>query len=258
MTVMPVIDTAVNHATYPSLAGKRVLITGGATGIGAGMVEAFAAQQAQVAFIDIDEEAGSALADKFAPGRFYNCDLRNIDALTATIARISDDLGGIDVLINNAARDDRHKIEDVTLDYWEERMATNLRHLFFAAQAVIPGMRKVGGGAIVNLGSISWHLGLHDLVLYQTAKAGIEGMTRSMARDLGRDNIRVTAIVPGNVQTPRQQQWYTPQGEAELVAAQCLDGRIQPSDVAALALFLSSDDARMCTGHEYFVDAGWR
>jgi D-xylose 1-dehydrogenase len=258
MTVMPVIDSVVNHATYPSLAGKRVLITGGATGIGAGMVEAFAAQQSHVAFIDIDDAAGATLAEQFAPGRFYNCDLRDIAALTATIARISDDLGGIDVLINNAARDDRHKIDDVTPDYWEERMATNLRHLFFAAQAVIPGMRKAGGGAIVNLGSISWHLGLHDLVLYQTAKAGIEGMTRSMARDLGRDGIRVTTIVPGNVQTPRQQQWYTPQGEAELVAAQCLDGRIQPSDVAALALFLSSDDARMCTGHEYFVDAGWR
>ena len=137
-------------------------------------------------------------------------------------------------------------------------MATNLRHLFFAAQAVIPGMRAAGGGTIVNLGSISWHLGLKDLVLYQTAKAAIEGMTRSLARELGREGIRVTAIVPGNVQTPRQLRWYTPEGEAEIVAGQCLDGRIQPADVAALALFLSSDDARMCTGHEYFIDAGWR
>ena len=137
-------------------------------------------------------------------------------------------------------------------------MAVNLRHLFFAAQAAIPVMRQSGGGAIVNFGSISWHLGLSDLVLYQTAKAGIEGLTRSLARELGRDNIRVNAIIPGNVQTPRQAQWYTPEGEAEIVASQCLDGRIQPSDVAALALFLASEDARMCTGHGYFVDAGWR
>ena len=137
-------------------------------------------------------------------------------------------------------------------------MAVNLRHQFFASQAVIPAMRRAGGGAIVNFGSISWHLALPDLLLYQTAKAAIEGLTRAMARDLGRDGIRVNAVIPGNVQTPRQERWYTPEAEAELVAAQCLDGRIQPADVAALVLFLASDDARMCTGHEYFVDAGWR
>lgn len=248
----------MSGAVYPSLVGKRVLVTGGGSGIGAALVEAFAAQQANVAFIDIDQEAGEATAAQFAPGRFHACDLRDIDALTATIARISTELGGIDILINNAARDDRHTIEEVTPAYWDERMATNLRHLFFAAQAVVPGMKAAGGGVIVNFGSISWHLGLPDLVLYQTAKAAIEGLTRSLARDLGRDNIRVTTIVPGNIQTPRQERWYTPEGEAEIVAAQCLDGRIQPSDVASLALFLASDDARMCTGHDYFVDAGWR
>ncbi len=258
MTAMPTTDAMSIRAQYPSLAGKRILITGGATGIGAGLVEAFAAQKAKIAFVDIDATAGAAVAERFAPGGFHRCDLRDITALQATIATVADQLGGIDILINNAANDDRHSIAEVTPDYWDDRMATNLRHLFFAAQAVVPHMRQAGGGAIVNFGSISWHLGLPDLVLYQTAKAAIEGMTRSLARDLGRDNIRVTTIVPGNVQTPRQERWYTPEGEAEIVSAQCLDGRIQPADVAALALFLASDDARMCTGHDYFVDAGWR
>ncbi|MES2020004.1 MAG: SDR family oxidoreductase [Pseudomonadota bacterium] len=246
------------RAIYPSLVGKRVLVTGGASGIGAGLVQAFAEQQANVAFIDVDQAAGADIAERFAPGRFHFCDLRDPTALGAAIAAIAEDLGGIDILINNAASDDRHSVDEVTPAYWDERMATNLRHLFFAAQAVVPGMRAAGGGVIINFGSISWHLGLPDLVLYQTAKAAIEGMTRGLARDLGRDGIRVTTIVPGNVQTPRQQRWYTPEGEAEIVAAQCLSGRIQPVDVAALALFLASDDAHMCTGHDYFVDAGWR
>jgi NAD(P)-dependent dehydrogenase (short-subunit alcohol dehydrogenase family) len=137
-------------------------------------------------------------------------------------------------------------------------MAVNLRHLFFAAQAVVPAMKRAGGGVILNFGSISWHLALPELVLYQTAKAAIEGLTRSLARDLGRDNIRVNTIIPGNVKTLRQEKWYTPEGEAEIVAAQCLDGRILPEDVAALAMFLASDDARYCTAHDYFIDAGWR
>ncbi|VXC72413.1 SDR family NAD(P)-dependent oxidoreductase [Sphingomonas sp. 8AM] len=247
------------RANYPSLAGKRVLITGGATGIGAGLVEAFAAQGSHVAFVDVAEEAGQALAERLgAQTHFQRCDLTDVAALPATIGALVEKLGGLDVLVNNAANDDRHTIAEVTPAYWDDRMAVNLRHLFFAAQAAVPHLKAAGGGAIVNFGSISWHLGLPELVLYQTAKAAIEGMTRSMARDLGRDNIRVTTIVPGNVQTPRQERWYTPEGEAEIVAAQCLDGRIQPADVAALALFLASDDARMCTGHEYFVDAGWR
>lgn len=258
MTATSTVDRTFALGSYPSLAGKKVLVSGGATGIGAGIVEAFVAQKAQVAFIDIDRPSGSALADRLGQAMFFDCDLRDISALQSTIAAIHAELGGIDILINNAANDDRHTIEEVTPAFWDERMATNLRHLFFAAQAVVPAMRAAGGGAIINLGSISWHLGLKDLVLYQTAKAGIEGLTRGLARDLGRDNIRVTTIVPGNVQTPRQERWYTPEGAAEIVATQCLNQRIQPSDVAALALFLASDDARMCTGHEYFVDAGWR
>ncbi|KTT74989.1 SDR family NAD(P)-dependent oxidoreductase [Sphingomonas endophytica] len=246
-------------AIYPSLEGKRVIITGGATGIGAGLVEAFARQGSHIAFVDVAEEAGAALAERLGDRvHFHRCDLTDVDALPGTIATLAEAIGGVDVLINNAANDDRHTVAEVTPQYWDDRMAVNLRHLFFAAQAAVPHMKASGGGAIVNFGSISWHLGLPDLVLYQTAKAAIEGMTRGLARDLGRDNIRVTTIVPGNVQTPRQEKWYTPEGEAEIVAAQCLDGRIQPADVAALALFLASDDARMCTGHDYFVDAGWR
>ncbi len=251
-------------AIYPSLRDARVLVTGGGSGIGAALVEGFVAQGAKVAFVDIALEASRALVDQLSAGAahqpiFERCDLTDLDALGATIARLTHALGGgIDILVNNAANDDRHEIEDVTPAYWDNRMAVNLRHLFFAAQAVIPGMKQAGRGVILNFGSISWHLALPDLVLYQTAKAAIEGMTRAMARDLGGHGIRVNTIVPGNVETPRQLQWYTPEGEAEIIGAQCLKQRVQPADVAALTLFLASDDARMCTGHDYFVDAGWR
>lgn len=251
------------RAVYPSLIDKRVIITGGGSGIGAGLVEAFVAQGAKVAFIDILETESLELVEQLAPGArhkpsFLRCDITDLDSFRAALADLEMLLGGVDVLVNNAANDDRHSIEEVTPAYWDERMAVNLRHQFFAAQAVVPAMRRAEGGVILNFGSISWHLALNDLVLYQTAKAAIEGLTRSLARDLGRDNIRVNTIVPGNVQTPRQMKWYTPEGEAEIVSSQCLDGRIQPADVAAMVLFLASDDARMCTGHDYFVDAGWR
>jgi len=251
-----------NHAVYPSLKGKRVLVTGGGSGIGEGIVEAFAWQGARVAFVDIADKASRDLVERLcdAPHKplYRQCDLKDIDVFKTTLAAIEEKLGGIDVLINNAANDDRHSVEQVTPEYWDDRMAVNLRHLFFASQAVVPAMKRAGGGAIINLGSISWHLGMADLVLYQTAKAAIEGMTRALARDLGRCGIRVNTVVPGNVQTPRQMQWYTPEGEAEIVKAQCIDGRIQPSDIAAMVTFLASDDARMCTAHDYFVDAGWR
>ena len=207
------------------------------------------------------KQPAQALVDRLGGSEavlYRRCDLTDVDRLRAEIAAIEQALGGIDILINNAANDDRHAIDEITPAYWDERMAVNLRHQFFASQAVIPAMRRAGGGAIINFGSISWHLALPGLLVYQTAKAAIEGLTRSLARDLGRDGIRVNAVIPGNVQTPRQERWYTPEGEAELVAAQCLDGRIQPADVAALVLFLASDDARMCTGHDYFIDAGWR
>jgi D-xylose 1-dehydrogenase len=255
--------TGDQRARYPSLAGKRVLVTGGASGIGEGLVEAFVGQGARVLFCDIADDAARAVVARLAPGAahaplYRRCDLTDIEAVRALVAEADTALGGLDVLINNAGNDDRHALADVTPAYWDDRMAVNLRHLFFAAQAAVPPMRRAGGGVILNFGSISWHLGLKEMPLYQTAKAAIEGMTRALARDLGRDNIRVAAIVPGNVQTPRQERWYSPEGEAEIVAAQCLDGRIQPADVAALALFLASDDARMCTAHAYFIDAGWR
>ena len=251
------------RAAYPSLAGRRVIVTGGASGIGAGLVEAFAAQGARVGFVDVMDDAGAALAARIASDArhaplYRGCDLTDLDRVAACVPALIADLGGVDILVNNAASDDRHRVADVTPAFWDERMNVNLRHQFFMAQAVVPAMRAAGGGVILNFGSISWHLGLPDLVLYQTAKAAIEGMTRGLARELGRDGIRVNTIVPGNVQTPRQERWYDAEEEAKLVAAQCLDGRIQPADVAALALFLASDDARMCTGHEYWVDAGWR
>lgn len=243
----------MSGAIYPSLAGRKVLVTGGATGIGAALVEAFARQGSRIAFLDIDEAAGREMAERVDGAVFVRCDLRDVDALTAAVKAASEALGGVDVLLNNAASGDRHDLDDITPEDWDERIATNLRHQFFAVQAVVPVMRTAGGGAIVNFGSIGWHLGLPNRVVYQTAKAGIEGLTRALARELGRDNIRVTTIVPGSVQTPRQ----TKAEEEEIVAAQCIDGRIQPADVAAMAVFLASDDARTCTGHEYFVDAGW-
>lgn len=249
---------AAQRAIYPSLKGKRVLVTGGGSGIGAGMVEGFVRQGARVTFFDIAEEDSAALVESLASAEaaavFARVDLTDLTALQAAIAAH----GPFDILINNAASDDRHSIEQVTPAYWDDRIAVNLRHLFFAAQAVIPGMKARGGGVIVNLGSISWHLALEELTLYQTCKAGIEGLTRSFARELGPDNIRSVCIVPGNVRTPRQLKWYTPEGEAEIVKAQCLKGRLVPDDIAAMALFLASDDARLVTGHEYFVDAGWR
>ena len=244
------------RAIYPSLRGKRVLVTGGGSGIGAGIVEAFARQGSYVTFFDITEDESKALAERVG-ARFEKVDLTDIAALRDRIAALTAG-GAVDILVNNAANDDRHDIGDVDEAYWEDRINVNLKHLFFCSQAVIPAMRSNGGGVIINLGSISWHLGLPQLALYQTCKAAIEGLTRSLARDLGPDNIRVSCVIPGNVRTPRQMQWYTPEAEAEIVQAQCLKGRLAPEDVAAMVLFLASDDARLVTGHEHFVDAGWR
>jgi NAD(P)-dependent dehydrogenase (short-subunit alcohol dehydrogenase family) len=253
----------MTHAIYPSLRGKRVLITGGGSGIGAGLVEAFVRQGARVHFVDVavqdSEELLASLSGAEVPPHYQRCDLTDLDAVKSTINGIIAAEGGIDVLVNNAANDDRHKVEEVTPEYWDNRMAVNLRHLFFAAQAVAPSMKANGGGAIVNLGSISWHLALPEIALYQTAKAAIEGMTRALARDLGEDNIRVTCVVPGGVKTPRQMRlWHNPEEEARMLGLQCLKQRVEPRDIAAMVLFLASDDARLCTAHNYFVDAGWR
>ena len=252
------VATTPKGAVYPSLEGKRVVLTGGGSGIGAGLVEAFAGQGSEVHFLDVLEAESRALVERLGEARvapkFHSCDLKDAGAIAAVFKRI----GPVDVLVNNAGNDDRHSLDEVTPAYFDDRIAVNLRHMIFCAQAVVDGMKANGGGAIINFGSISWHLGLPDLVLYETAKAGIEGMTRALARELGAFGIRVTCINPGNVKTPRQEKWYTPEGEAEIVAQQCLKGRIEPRDVAALVMFLASDDARFCTGHEYWIDAGWR
>jgi NAD(P)-dependent dehydrogenase (short-subunit alcohol dehydrogenase family) len=252
----------MNDAIYPSLRGKRVVVSGGGTGIGAAFVTAFARQDAQVFFIDIADEASLALAhslrDARHPPAFLRCDLTDLQALTATFAGIAASHGAVDILINNAANDDRHALADVDAAYWDQRMAVNLRHQFFCAQAVAPGMQAKGGGVILNLGSISWHVALPNLALYMTAKAGIEGLTRGLARDLGVHGIRVNCIIPGAVRTPRQTElWHTPEEETKILAAQLLNQRVEPEDVAALALFLASDNAARCTGRDYFVDAGW-
>jgi len=248
----------MSSAIYPSLKNKHVVITGGATGIGEGLVTAFARQDARVSFCDIQDDAAAALIQTLKGSAhvptYRHCDLTDLKALANYFAAI----GPVDVLVNNAGNDDRHSLEQLTPEYWDDRIAINLRHMLFAAKAVAGGMKAKGGGAIINFGSISWHLGLKDLVIYETAKAGIEGMTRALARELGEDNIRVTCVVPGNIRTPRQLKWYTPEGEKEIVDAQALKGRLVPADVAALVLFLASDDARLCTGHEYWIDAGWR
>ena len=246
----------MSSAVYPSLRGRNVLITGGGSGIGAGIVASYVAQGAKVSFIDLVDKVSETieLGVLGHMPRFFKCDLTDASALDAVLKQV----GPIDILLNNAARDDRHTLDKVTPDYFDTNIAVNLKHMFMCSRAVVPGMKARGGGVIINFGSISWHLGLPDLVLYETAKAGIEGMTRGLARELGPDNIRVTTIVPGNVKTERQMQWYTPEAEAEIVAAQCSKGRILPEHVASLALFLSSDDAQFCTGHAYWIDAGWR
>lgn len=252
-----------SRARYPSLRGKHVVVTGGGSGIGAAIVEAFARQDADVTYLDICVEESRALERSLStldsPPRFQHCDLRDLHVVRETLVRLTQEDGPIQILVNNAGNDDRHSFEDVTPEYWEDALAVNLRHLFFCAQAVTPGMKAAGGGAIINFGSVSWHLALSGLSVYQTAKAGIEGMTRAMARELGEYGIRVTCVVPGGVRTPRQMRlWHTPDEEARILAQQCLKARVEPEDVASLVLFLASDDARMCTAHEYFVDAGWR
>ena len=247
----------MSSANYPSLRGKRVVITGGASGIGAGLVRGFVRQGAEVLFLDIaDADANAlvcALHDAEILPSYHRCDLTHLPAVADTFAAI----GAIDILVNNAGNDDRHTLETVTPEYWDDRINVNLRHMLFCTQAVVDGMKSRGGGAVINLGSMSWHLGMANLVIYQTAKAGIEGMTRALARELGPHDIRVTCIVPGNIRTPRQQQWYTPEGEAEIMRQQCLNLRLEPTDVASLVLFLASDDARGCTRHDYWIDAGW-
>jgi D-xylose 1-dehydrogenase len=240
------------RATYPSLSGQSVFITGGATGIGAELVRAFTAQGAHVSFIDLDADAGTALAADCG-ARFEQVDVTDTTALKAAIAAVD----RIDILINNAASDTRHDPLDVTYDYWRRCMAVNLDAAFFATQAVIPMMRAQGGGAIVNFSSINALLGPEGMPGYVTAKAGLLGMTKALARQYGVDHIRVNAIVPGWVVTERQlDTWLTPEAEADWSKLVAIKERILPADVASLALFLSADDSAMITGQHFIIDAG--
>ena len=250
-------------ASYPSLKGKSVFITGGGSGIGGAITECFAEQGSKVTFIDIDEKASTALADQVEREhgnrpRFVKCDVRNIPALRQTIADTVAAQGPIDALVNNAARDDRHAWDVVDETFWDEYIAVTLKHMFFAIQAIAPEMARRGGGSIINFGSISWKMKNGGYPIYTACKAAVNGLTNSAARDFGKKGVRVNTVVPGWVMTERQLKlWVTPEGEAQMDRQQCLAGRILPVDIARMVLFLASDDARMCTGQEFTVDAGW-
>jgi len=250
-------------AIYPSLRDRVVFITGGASGIGAEEVRAFHRQGAKVAYVDINDEAASALNAELAAGGahapwYRHCDLKDIASLQAAIAAVGAEVGPVSVLVNNAANDQRHRFEDVTVEYWDDRQAVNLRHQFFAIQAVAPMMRAQGGGSIINFGSISWHRNSGGMPAYTTAKAAVEGLTKGMARDLGPDRIRVNTVIPGWIMTQRQiDLWLTPEGEQQQMRNQCIPARVMPDEVARLVLWLAADDSRMCTAQLWVCDGGW-
>ena len=253
-------------ATYPSLLDRPVLITGGATGIGASLVEHFAAQGARVGFIDIDAAAGHALAarlaERLAGSRtaplFVACDITDTDALRRAMASVREQFGPITVLLNNAANDQRHSIEATTPESWDAGINVNLKHQFFAAQCVAPDMKQAGLGSIINFGSISWKLKQGGMPVYTTAKAAVQGLTRSLARDLGPFNIRVNTLVPGWVMTDKQQRlWLDDAGRADIARGQCLQQPLLAEHIARMALFLAADDSAMCTAQDFIVDGGW-
>jgi len=249
-------------ATYSDLENKVVLITGGGSGIGEAMTREFARQKARVAFIDIAMDASKALVSELgAKGsavHFEQCDLTDIPALKRAVASIKAKLGPIQVLINNAAHDERHATETLTEEMWDSRIAVNLKHQFFAAQAVLPDMKVAKAGSIVNLGSVSWMVGQGGMAGYTAAKSGVIGLTRSLARDFGEYNIRVNAVAPGWIMTQRQlDKWMTPEKEADLLSRQCLKRKLYPPEIAKFVLFLASDEASACTNQHYVVDGGW-
>jgi NAD(P)-dependent dehydrogenase (short-subunit alcohol dehydrogenase family) len=251
----------MSFAQYPSLKDTVVTITGGSSGIGQEVVRAFAAQGSRVGFVDIDAEGGRTLADELSRTgsevHFEPCDLRDIEALREAFTKLKNALGSTEVLVNNAARDDRHSWQNVTPDYYDERIATNLRHMFFATQTVAPDMIAAGKGSIINFGSNSWFQAAGGMPVYTTAKSAVHGMTRSFARDLGKHRIRVNTIVPGWVMTERQKSlWVNPEAIERHLARQCLPDLIQPIYLARMVLFLASDDSAMCTANNYMVEAG--
>ena len=247
-----------NFAVYPSLSEKTVFVTGGASGIGAEIVSSFVKQGAKVGFIDLDSDASQKLVKTLDDNvHFEICDLCNISAMKVAMEKLKTLIGAADILVNNAANDDRHDWKDVTEDYWNERLSTNLRHQFFAIQHVAPEMIKKGGGSIINIGSNSWWEAGGGFPAYATAKSAVHGLTRTMARDLGRYRIRVNTVVPGWIMTERQKKlWVTPEGLENQYKRQCLPDLIEPIYVARMVLFLASDDALMCTANNYMVEAG--
>jgi NAD(P)-dependent dehydrogenase (short-subunit alcohol dehydrogenase family) len=252
----------MSRQVYADLKGRAVVVTGGGSGIGAASVRALAAQGARVVFIDIDAEASHALVAELAgtglQARFELADLTDIDALRGAIASARREVGPIAVLVNNAARDDRHATLDVTPQYFDDRIAVNLKHVFFASQAVLPDMQAAGGGSIINFSSISWMKSSGGMAVYTAAKSAMLGLTRSLARDFGPFNIRVNAIAPGWVLTERQKQlWVTPAAEKTMLEAQCLKRWLIPDDIANFVLFLASDVSSACTAQHYVIDGGW-
>ena len=249
-------------AIYPDLANRPVIVTGGGSGIGEAIVRAFAAQGARVGFIDIAQAASKALEHELNSGgakvRFIHADITDTPALRAAIADLSAGHGPTAVLVNNAAHDERHATEDVTPEYFDARIAVNLKHSFFAAQAVLPDMKAANSGSIINFSSMSWMAGQGGMAVYTAAKSAMIGLTRSLARDYGVYNIRVNAIAPGWIRTERQEKlWITPESEQAAMKAQCLKRWLMPDEVARMALFLASDDASACTAQHYVVDGGW-
>ncbi len=249
-------------AVYSDLAGKVVLVTGGASGIGEAIVRRFAQQQSIVVFFDIKVEEGARLARELSSqglrAHFLNVDLTDIAALRAGVADARKAHGPVNVLINNAAHDERHSTEEMTPEYWDGRIAVNLKHQFFAAQAVLPDMKAANEGAIINFGSVSWMVGQGGMAAYTASKSGVLGLTRSLARDYGPYNIRVNAIAPGWIMTHRQiEKWLTPEGVEELMQRQCLKRKLVPDEIAKFTVFLASDEASACTSQQYVVDGGW-
>jgi NAD(P)-dependent dehydrogenase (short-subunit alcohol dehydrogenase family) len=250
-------------AIYPSLVDRCVLITGGGSGIGAAMVEQFALQGARVAFVDVAEESSHALVTSLAgrcahPPFFVPCDLTDIPATKSVLQSILSECGTPAVLVNNAASDDRHNFAEVTEEYWDQRMAVNLKHQFFAAQAIAPAMKAAGGGSIINMSSIAWMIPTPNLVLYNMAKAAIVGMTRALAHELGEANIRVNSVLPGAILTERQRRlWMSQEYLAAVLGKQCLKHNIAPEEVARLVLFLAADDSRSISNQSYIIDGGW-
>jgi len=250
-------------ASYPSLRNRVIVISGGASGIGEALVEAFAVQNAQVVFLDIQDAVAEGLIRRInaaghATPAYYPCDLTDIHTLEAVMSNVLDRFATIDVLVNNAGNDSRHSIEEVTSDYWDRSMAVNLKHQFFMAKAVIPAMKRAGRGSIINMSSIGWVIPSTRVPVYVTAKAAIVGMTRTLAHELGADNIRVNCVLPGAILTERQRKlWFTEAYKTEILSRQALKRMLLPEEVARLVLFLAAEDSSAITNQSYVIDGGW-